>query len=378
MPGTTHGGGSNLGVADFNGDGRLDFVTTATLGGALLRLGNGDGTFGSPTAITTGVAYPGIPAGADMTGDGVTDLVVRGSVFVSGVGYHPALAVVPGNGDGSFQPAQTFSLPAGEGSFATADFDDNGLADVAIDRGGGNGVLLLNDGDWSTTPPAATLRINDVSVTEGDSGTTDAVFTVTLSTASSETVTVDFATGNTPGGDYLPVTGTLTFAPGETSKTITVLVYGDIQVEGDEVFAVNLSNAIGATILDGHGAGTIVNDDVAPPPTISIGDVTKAEGRRRQTTAFTFTVTLSAASDQPVTVSYRTANGTAKTSNSDYVAKSGTITFAPGETEKTITITVKGDSKREATEYFYLDLFDATSDTLFTKSRGVGTILNDD
>ena len=91
-----------------------------------------------------------------------------------------------------------------------------------------------------------------------------------------------------------------------------------------------------------------------------------------------FTVTLSAAYDQAVTMSFATANGTAKTSDSDYIAKTGTLTFAPGETTKTITIEVKGDSKKEANEYFYLDLFDNSSNSLFTKNRGLGTILNDD
>ena len=102
------------------------------------------------------------------------------------------------------------------------------------------------------------------------------------------------------------------------------------------------------------------------------------EGKKGQTTLFTFTVTLSAAYDQAVTMSYRTVNGTATTSDSDYVAKTGTLTFAPGETTKTITIEVKGDSKKEANETFYLDLFDNSSNSLFTKNRGIGTILNDD
>jgi hypothetical protein len=93
---------------------------------------------------------------------------------------------------------------------------------------------------------------------------------------------------------------------------------------------------------------------------------------------FTFTVTLSAAYDQPVTVSFQTANGTATTGNNDYVAKSGTLTFAPGETTKNITIEVEGDSKREADETFYLDLFGLSSNALLIDGRGVGTILNDD
>ena len=82
--------------------------------------------------------------------------------------------------------------------------------------------------------------------------------------------------------------------------------------------------------------------------------------------------------NQAVTMSYTTVNGTATTSDSDYIAKTGTLTFAPGETTKTITIEVKGDSKKEADATFYLDLFGNSSNSLFTKNRGLGTILNDD
>ncbi len=127
-----------------------------------------------------------------------------------------------------------------------------------------------------------------------------------------------------------------------------------------------------AFITDGQGGGTIADDE----PRISIGDVTKSEGRKGKTTLFTFTVTLSAAYDQAVTMSFRTVNGTA--TSSDYVGKTGTVTFAPGETTKTITIEVKGDSKKEANETFYLDLFGTSTNSLFTKSRGLGTVLNDD
>ena len=77
-------------------------------------------------------------------------------------------------------------------------------------------------------------------------------------------------------------------------------------------------------------------------------------------------------------MSFRTVDGTATTSDSDYVAKTGTLTFNPGETSKTITIVVNGDSKKEANETFYLDLFGLSSNALFTKNRGLGTILNDD
>jgi hypothetical protein len=137
---------------------------------------------------------------------------------------------------------------------------------------------------------------------------------------------------------------------------------------------VTLSNLNYGTIASSGATGTILDDE----PRISIGNVAKAEGRKGHTTLFTFTVTLSAAYDQAVTLSFRTADGTATTSDNDYVAQIGTLTFAPGETTKMITIVVNGDSKKEADEYFYLDLFGNSSNSLFFNTRGIGTILNDD
>jgi hypothetical protein len=105
--------------------------------------------------------------------------------------------------------------------------------------------------------------------------------------------------------------------------------------------------------------------------------VAQKEGKRLQTTLFTFTVSLSAAYDQPVTVSFRTADGTAK-AGEDYAAKSGTLTFAPGETTKTITIAVTGDNKRESDETFFLDLFGNSTNSFIPYNRGLGIIQNDD
>ena len=214
-------------------------------------------------------------------------------------------------------------------------------------------------------------------VVEGNTGTKVSTFTVTLSAAYDAPVTVTYSTADgsaTAGSDYQAASATLTIPGGQTTGTITVLVSGDRLGEPNETFVVNLSSPTNATIADGQGVGTIVDDE----PRISISDVTKAEGKKGQTTLFTFTVTLSAAYDQPVTMSYRTVNGTATTSDGDYIAKTGTLTFAPGETTKTITIEVKGDSKKEANETFYLDLFGNSSNSLFTKNCGLGTIANDD
>jgi probable HAF family extracellular repeat protein len=241
-----------------------------------------------------------------------------------------------------------------------------------------NVPFLLTPDDQPPPPPAPpAITINDVTVTEGNTGAVNATFTVSLSVAYDVAVTVHYQTANgsaTAGSDYAAASGDVIIAAGQTTKTFTVAVIGDRLAEPNETFFVNLSSPTNATIADGQGQGTIVDDE----PRISISDVSKKEGKKNQTTQFTFTVTLSAAYDQAVTMSYATANGTATTSDSDYIAKTGMLTFAPGETTKTITIEVKGDSKKEADETFYLDLFGNSSNSLFTKNRGIGTILNDD
>jgi uncharacterized Zn-binding protein involved in type VI secretion len=221
-----------------------------------------------------------------------------------------------------------------------------------------------------------TISINDVTVTEGNTGTTPAVFTVTLSAASSQTVTVNYATANstgTAGSDYTATSGTLTFAPGITSQTITVAVLGDTRNEANETFFVNLSTPSNATIADGQGQGTILNDDALPA--LSINNVTVTEGNTGTTPAV-FTVTLSAVSSQTVTVNYATANSTA-TAGSDYTATSGTLTFAPGITSQTITVAVLGDTVKEPTESFFVNLSNATNATI-ANGRGRGSSINDD
>ncbi len=165
---------------------------------------------------------------------------------------------------------------------------------------------------------------------------------MTLSAASGKTVTVDYATADgtaTSPADYTSAAGTLTFAPGVITRTFTVPVVGDTLDELDETFVVNLSNPTNATIADGQGVGTITDNDAIP--TLSIDNVTVTEGDAGTATA-TFTVTLSAASGKTVTVDYATANGTA-TSPADYTAASGTLTFTPGQTTKTIDVAVQGD-----------------------------------
>jgi hypothetical protein len=240
-----------------------------------------------------------------------------------------------------------------------------------------NATVPDGQGMGRITDDEPRVTISGTSGQEGNSGPRPLNFTVTLSQAYVEPVVLTYTTadGNaTAGSDYQGTPGTVTIPVGQTTGTITVLVNGDRLGEANETFFVDLSGATNATIANGQGVGTIVDDE----PRITINNVSKAEAKNRKTTLFTFTVSLSAASDQPVTMSFQTVNGTATTSDNDYIAKTGTLTFAPGETTKTITIEVKGDNKREANETFYLDLFGLSGNALFTKNCGIGAILNDD
>lgn len=130
-----------------------------------------------------------------------------------------------------------------------------------------NGQIIDPIGGGQLISPK--ISINDVTVAEGNSGITSSTFTVSLSSASSSTTTVNFATSDgsatTTNNDYIPNIGTLSFAPGETSKIITIQVIGDATIESDETFDLMLSGATNSSILDGTGVGIILNDDAALP-----------------------------------------------------------------------------------------------------------------
>jgi len=222
------------------------------------------------------------------------------------------------------------------------------------------------------------LTINDVTASEGNSGTTNFTFTVSLSQpAGPGGVTFNIATANgsaTAGVDYVAQSLTAQTIPaGSSTYTFTVLVNGDTLNEPSETFFVNVTGVTNAVVVDGQGVGTIVNDD--PLPSLSINDVTVVEGNSGTVNA-NFTVTLSAPSGQTVSVNYATADGTA-TAPADYTSLSGALIFAPGQTALAISVTVNGDVIPEANETFFVNLSGATNATI-ADNQGVGTITNDD
>ena len=223
------------------------------------------------------------------------------------------------------------------------------------------------------------LSIQGVTLPDGTSGTTKFNFAVTLSAASTAPVTVRYATQDgtaVAGSDYLAASGTLTFQPGKTQQTVTVLVKGTKLYQSEKTFSVNLSGPGGASIAQAAGTGTILNRNA--PPAISIGNVSIKEGNSG-TTNFNFVVSLSAASGCAATVQYAAVDGTATTADNDYRATGGTLTFAPGQTKQTVTVAVNGDTKYEANETFSVNLSNPGFATVAKgKGTGLGSLVNDD
>src|SRR5213078_3982426 len=190
-----------------------------------------------------------------------------------------------------------------------------------------------------------TISINNVTVTEGNTGSTvNANFTVSLSAASPQSITVDYSTADgtaTAPADYVAKSGTLTFpANSTTPQTISIVVNGDNIDEIDETFTVNLSNPTRATIANGAGTGTILDDDNPPIVAFSLASSSGAES----VTTANLTVALSTVSGKTVTVDYAVSGGTATGGGVDYTLASGTLSFAPGVTNQNIALAVVNDA----------------------------------
>ncbi len=419
--------------------------------------------------------------------------LVNGSATGGGTDYGSATATnlqVSTNGGTTWTNATSATFAAG----ATSVLVRTPIIDDALNEANETFSLTATRSAGSTSNPSATgtatiidndaipaLSINNVSVNE-NAGTM--TFTVTLSAASGQNVSVNYGTSNgtaTAGADYTATGGTLNFAAGVTSQTVTVNIADDTIFEGNETFNVNLSGATNATIATATGVGTIIDNDAAPTvssvsaasvteggnlvhtvtlsnpsstattfayslagttatagadfstaatfsngvtlsggtlsvpagvtsftvtyatvddalnepaetttlsvggvaavgtivdndpvPTLSINNVSVNEAAGTAT----FTVTLSAASGQAVTVNYGTSNGTA-TAGSDYTATSGALSFASGVTSRTITVAITDDALTESSETFNVNLSGAVNATIAT-ATGVGTIVDND
>ncbi len=228
-------------------------------------------------------------------------------------------------------------------------------------------------GAFPSNPPG--ISVNDVAVPEGDSGTSNANFTVTLSAPTTHRLTVDFVAADGTaihGLDFASTSGSAVFEPGEITKTAAVPIIGDVTDEFDETLSLNLSSAVGI-ITRAKGTCTILDDD--PPPSVSISDVLILEGNSGIRNA-SFAVTLSLASGKPISLNFSTSDGTA-TAGSDYNATSGVLTLAAGQTIGSIVVPIPGDILVEPDETFLVTLSNPQNVTV-GRQQATGTIISDD
>lgn len=358
--------GTTIGKASGTGTIVNDDGGTPTLDVTPLAQAEGNAGTTNFTFVVTLTNPPNSTVTVDVnTADGTAttadnDYVTKTQTLSFPVGTTTQNFVVAVNGDTKLEPDEIFSVVM---SNATA----------GVTTGNPGLGSILND---DTQP---TVSISDVSQVEGNAGTSAFPFVITLSNASSQQISVDYdtsdGTATIANNDYQPDSGTVIFPPGSTSQPLNINVVGDVAVEPNETFNVNLLGTLGgATIADNLGVGTIINDDGSP--TFSVNNVTQAEGNSG-TSTFTFTVTLAPAAGTPTSVQVTAADTTATTADADYVANTQTLNFAAGATTQTFSVTVNGDTKFEPNETFAVNLSANTAGTLLG-GNGVGTINNDD
>lgn len=278
--------------------------------------------------------------------------------FADGESSRPVTVQV--GADTTFEGNETFTVELGNPS---AGYD---LADPV-----GLGTIQNDDGQ-------PTISIGDVVQLEGNAGSSPFSFDVSLSHPSSLAVTVEYQTSGgsaTSPSDFTAASGTATIPAGAVNTTIDVSVLGDVAIEADETFTVDLSNPSGATIADASGTGTILDDDGGP--SFSIGDLTELEGNGGGTTNFSFTVARSV-SVGSASVEASTVAGTA-TTPADFAPFAGQlVSFADGEQSQLVIVTVAAEDLFEGDETFTVVLANASAGYILSDPSGLGTILNDD
>jgi hypothetical protein len=235
---------------------------------------------------------------------------------------------------------------------------------------------LVSDGK----PVPSTLQFSVANFNLSESSSLTTLITVTRLGSVVGAASVNYATGGgtaTPGSDYTPTSGTLLFAEGEATKTFTVSLIDDNIYEGAvrETIGLTLSAPSGDVTLGAQSTATLTIQDSKGLPTIAPVSLSVPEGDSGTTNA-QFVVRLTHPSVETISVNYATTEGTA-TGSLDYVAASGTLTFQPGELEKTFPLQIKGDTTDEGDERFSITFSNPVNVNLNTSSNVV-TIVNDD
>jgi VCBS repeat-containing protein len=298
------------------------------------------------------------------------------------------------NNNNALFAAQPMISPTGTLTFTPA-AGAVGTATVSVvlqDSGG-----TANGGQNSSAPQTFTITVSapqtfpgtfafsSSTYSAGEGGGTITI-TVNRTGGSDGAVTVNYAavSATATGGnscatdiDFINTSGTLTFAGGVTTRTFDITICNDLIFEPTETINLSLTNAGGGATLGTPATAVVnINDDDAASAIISINNVRQSEGSGGNR-IFNFTATLAAPSSQPVSVAYQTGGGTA-TAGVDYIAIANqTLTFAPGQTTATVSVTVIGDTLKEANETFFVNLSNPTNATI-AADRGTGIIVDDD
>ncbi|MET0625894.1 MAG: Calx-beta domain-containing protein [Pyrinomonadaceae bacterium] len=327
-------------------------------GAAVISVTRVGGSAGAVT-VTFSTADGSTAAGADYTAvSGFTVAFADGDAATKTV-------QVPVNDDTSDETDETVKL-----------YLMNPTGGVALVGTPAEATLTILDND-----SLPSLSVGDVSVTEGDAGTTPANFVVSLSGPSGKTVSVTytsttFGANATGGDDFTPVTGRLSFAPGETSKTVTVLVRGDAHVETDETYFFDLTDADNATVSVARGHGTIVNDDSPATKSVQFSGTSFPSGEGGGTvTIITIYRTGDLAAE--ASVDYSTSDGTAK-ERGDYMSAFGRLKFAPHSSFASLTLLITNDRYSEEEETFTVALSNPSGVTLGAGSTATVAIRDDD
>lgn len=360
---TNTGQSSVATIGDFTGDGKVDLVVANYMRDKLALLpGDGTGGFGSTTFFNVG-ENPKSLAQGDFNGDGLLDVAVA---YVTSA----ATSVLLNNGASGFTVPRNFLGASPHESVAVGDFNGDGLPDLATE----SITVFLNSCSSASTPSLPTLNVSNVSIGENS---TNAVFEVTLSSVSSQTVSVRYQTTGqsaVSSADFQLTAGTLTFAPGETIKSVAVPILDDSLNEFTETFFLNLHHPVNAAIKKGQGNGSIVDSD--PVPTVTLNDVAIVEGNSGTALA-SFPVVLSSPSGKLIQLTYSTADVSA-TAGSDYQgAASVVLNISAGSPSASIPIVVNGDTVIEPDETFSLNASNPLNTTI-SRASATGTIVDNE